>query len=175
MPYQLWGGQLKKALMFLVVLPAMLGASRPQEKPFELKKGDRVAFLGDAFFERALRHGYLETLITRRFKDATIHFRNLGWSGDTVFGHGRASFGTTEDGYRRLISDIGQLKCESDVRDRTLPRPTLVGVQGGRFRPGRPGASVRNRGSARIVGTVADRRRTIVFLSRSNFSVGSGY
>ena len=99
---------MKRGTGLLLAVPLLL-AFRPPE-PFELKEGDRVAFIGNAFFERDLQHNYLETQLTSRFKDRNVVFRNFGWSGDTVFGHGRASFGTPEDGTRRLLRDVGLLK-----------------------------------------------------------------
>ena len=41
--------------------------------------------------ERDQAHGYLETILTARHPGLT--FRNLGWSGDTVFGEAQASHG----------------------------------------------------------------------------------
>src|SRR6185312_12691836 len=37
-------------------------------------------------------------------------FRNLGWSGDTVFGDARAGFGTQVDGFRHLKEHVLALK-----------------------------------------------------------------
>ena len=77
---------------------------------FELKDGDRVVFVGDALIERDASHGYLETVLTARYPDRQISFRNLGWSGDTVYGHARAGFGTPADGFKQLESHILSLK-----------------------------------------------------------------
>ena len=54
--------------------------------PIEFKEGDRVVFLGNGLLERAQRYGFVETELTRRWPDRSIVFRNLAWSGDTVFG-----------------------------------------------------------------------------------------
>ena len=35
-----------------------------------------------------------------------LRFRNLGWSGDTVFGDARAGFDTAVEGYNRLKEQI---------------------------------------------------------------------
>ena len=48
--------------------------------PFELKDGDRVAFIGGTFVEREQNYSYLETLLRTRWPDRKITFRNLGWS-----------------------------------------------------------------------------------------------
>ena len=77
---------------------------------FELKDGDRVIFVGDALIERDASHGYLETVLTARYPERQIYFRNLGWSGDTVYGHARAGFGTPADGFKQLEGHILLLK-----------------------------------------------------------------
>ncbi len=69
---------------------------------FELKDGDRVVFLGATFIEREQQHGYLELALTARWPDRHITFRNLGWSGDTVFGEARARFGDQREGFSHL-------------------------------------------------------------------------
>ena len=78
----------------------------PAPPSFELLDGDRVVFVGSALIERAQDHGYLETLLTARYPDRTILSRNLGWSGDTVFGEARAGFGTAADGFERLEEHV---------------------------------------------------------------------
>lgn len=78
--------------------------------PFALKDGDRVVLLGDTFVERDQKYGYLETLLTLQNNDKNIVFRNLGWSGDTVFGHARAGFGTQPEGYKHLKDHVLALK-----------------------------------------------------------------
>ena len=77
-----------------------------------LRDGDRVVFLGNTFFERALDHGYLETSLTVRWPEKRIIFRNLGWDGDTVYGHSRAGgrrrqvFGDAEEGFQRMMEHL---------------------------------------------------------------------
>src|ERR1041384_2407567 len=57
--------------------------------PFELKDGDRVVFLGDTFIEREQYYGWIELMLTTRFSDRNVTFRNLGWSADTPAGDSR--------------------------------------------------------------------------------------
>ena len=45
-----------------------------------------------------------------QFPGKKIVFRNLGWSGDTVFGQARARFGTVEDGFEHLEVQINSLE-----------------------------------------------------------------
>jgi lysophospholipase L1-like esterase len=81
-----------------------------QGRPFELADGDRVALVGNSFFERDLRHNDLEVRLLSRFPGRTIRFRNLGWDGDTVFGTARAGFGSPEDGFRHLQKTLAEVK-----------------------------------------------------------------
>src|SRR5687768_7871215 len=76
---------------------------------FELKDGDRVVFIGNTFFEREGRYGYIETMLTTRYPGRRITFRNLGWSGDTVWGESRGYF-EPEKGYQNLIDLVAELK-----------------------------------------------------------------
>ena len=85
-------------LLALAVLPAPAGAAGP----LELKDGDRVVFLGNTLIEREQRYGYWESALTLANPDKNITFRNLGWSGDTVWGEARASFDSPAVGFRRL-------------------------------------------------------------------------
>ncbi len=89
---------------------ASLAAAQPAAKsvpePFTLRDGDRVVLLGSTFIERAQSHGYLETALTSRFPGANLQFRNLGWSGDNVFGEARAGFGPVEEGFKHLKDHV---------------------------------------------------------------------
>jgi lysophospholipase L1-like esterase len=77
---------------------------------FQLKDGDRVVLVGNTLIEREQRYGYWETLLTSRYPDRNITFRNLGWSGDTVFGEAQAGFGSVADGFRHLKEHVLALK-----------------------------------------------------------------
>jgi len=68
-----------------------------------LKSGDRIVLVGGTMIEREQREGYWETALTLRNPALNLTFRNLGWSGDTVFGEARAWFDPPEKGYARLI------------------------------------------------------------------------
>ena len=92
------------------LLLVVSAATASAEAPFELKDGDRVVFLGGTFIERDQSYGYLETLLTARFPDRNITFRNLGWSGDTVWGEARARFGPVAEGFDHLKKHVEALK-----------------------------------------------------------------
>ena len=73
---------------------------------FQLQDGDRVVFLGNSVFEEDLRYGYLEFLLTTAFAEKHVTFRNLGWSGDTVFGEARSYYTSPPTAYDLLIQQL---------------------------------------------------------------------
>ena len=76
----------------------------------ELKDGDRIVWIGNTLVEREQRFGYWESALHAAFPDRRWTFRNLGWSGDTVFGDARAGFDSPARGYERLVSLTLELK-----------------------------------------------------------------
>jgi lysophospholipase L1-like esterase len=90
------------------LIPLLL-AGTAQAVPLDLVDGDRVVFIGDGFFERDIRHNYLETLLTIRHPNADVTFRNLGWSGDTVFVPARAGSAPNK-GFDLLVDHVKDLK-----------------------------------------------------------------
>jgi lysophospholipase L1-like esterase len=96
----------------LIPTPARGAAAAVDDapEPFEFRDGDRVAFIGNTFVEREQVYSYLETLLRSRYPDRDITFRNLGWSGDTVFGHARSYFDPPEKGFERLDKIAHELK-----------------------------------------------------------------
>jgi lysophospholipase L1-like esterase len=98
-----------KRLLPLLLLIPFPAAARAAER-FELRDGDRVALLGSTVIEREQRYGYWETALTSRYPDRNIVFRNLGWSGDTVWGEARAAFDTPREGYQRLLAATRAVK-----------------------------------------------------------------
>lgn len=89
-----------------LIVVSMAGAA----EPFALRDDDRVVLVGSTLIEREQRYGYWETALTLSYPDKSIIFRNLGWSGDTVFGDARAGFGTQVDGFRQLKDHVLALK-----------------------------------------------------------------
>jgi lysophospholipase L1-like esterase len=77
---------------------------------FQFADGDRVVFLGSTYIEREQLYGYWETYLTRANPDKSVVFRNLGWSGDTVWGEARAGFETARAGYQRLLAQTLAVK-----------------------------------------------------------------
>jgi lysophospholipase L1-like esterase len=88
------------AVAWLAALPALSHAA-DDPPALELRDGDRVVFGGDGFFEYDHERGYLETELTARFPDRDVRFRNLGRTGDTVWGDAWAGFDTAVQGFDR--------------------------------------------------------------------------
>jgi outer membrane protein assembly factor BamB len=72
--------------------------------------GDRVVLLGNTFIERDANYGHIETLLTAAISNKDVTFRNLGWSGDSVYGHSRSYFGPPEEGFNRLKAHLELIK-----------------------------------------------------------------
>lgn len=95
--------------VFLLLLTLVCGPSLAQNKSpnaFTLKDGDRVVFLGNSIFENEFQYGYLELALTTRFADKGITFRNLGWTGDNVWGQARSTYTNPPTPYEHLMQDI---------------------------------------------------------------------
>src|ERR1700722_11279083 len=83
---------------FTILIVALAPVAARAADAFILKDGDRVVLIGSTLVEREQRDGYWETALTERYPGVT--FRNLGWSGDSVFGIAQASFGSVADGFK---------------------------------------------------------------------------
>jgi lysophospholipase L1-like esterase len=99
--------KLSVAVFLVTGIHSTLWAS---QGPLTLNDGDRVLLLGSALIEHEQDHGFLETRLTQRFPDASITFRNFGWSGDTVSGTARTSGFQNPDGFARLLKEVHAYK-----------------------------------------------------------------
>src|SRR5580704_4195401 len=97
-------------MFFSTALIAFAIAQQPPPKPFEFKDGDRIVWIGNTLVEREQRYGYWESALLAANKDKKLTFRNLGWSGDTVFGDARAGFDNAAKGFERLVTLTLELK-----------------------------------------------------------------
>ncbi|MBI1899478.1 MAG: hypothetical protein HYS13_00005, partial [Planctomycetia bacterium] len=70
----------------------------PKPDPFDLRDGDRVAFIGDVLIEREQIAGHIETMLTLRYPNRHVTFRNLGWSGDRPDGISREGLSLLQAG-----------------------------------------------------------------------------
>jgi len=96
------------------------GASSASGASWSLRDGDRIVFLGDTFVEREGDRGFIETALVAAHPEASLTFRNLGWSGDTVWAESRGVFDQPAKGYDRMLTLVHELK------------PTIVFVAYGR-------------------------------------------
>jgi lysophospholipase L1-like esterase len=106
-----------KAWIASLLLVVAAPAARAQEKPkVEFRDGDRIAFVGNDFFDGDRHQAYIETQFTTRFPGKHLTFRNLGYSGDTVRADARnlcagwENFGPEDQGFDRLKSLLGHIK-----------------------------------------------------------------
>lgn len=97
--------------MMTWALAALAGAA-VQAEPFAFRDGDRVALVGNTVIERAQTFGHLETLLSLAAGEGVknLTFRNLGWSGDSVYGDARSYFGPPQEGRDRLKKVIAEVK-----------------------------------------------------------------
>ena len=83
---------------------------------FELKDGDRIVFLGNSLFENDFQYGYLELALTTRWPERNVTYRNIGWTGDNVFGVARSTITNPPTAYELLMDHL------------TKAQPTVVFV-----------------------------------------------
>ncbi len=104
-------GHIVCRLIFLVcIFGNMFLATTSHAAAFELRDGDRVVFLGNTLIEREQQTGHWETMLTAAWLERNITFRNLGWSGDTVWADSRGIFDNPATGYKRMIDQLKELK-----------------------------------------------------------------
>lgn len=151
---------LRAALGLLAGIVVHAGAATAAE-PFVLKDGDRVVFLGNSFFERAIHSGHLEAALTLSWPERRITFRNLGWDGDTVYGHSRAGgrrravFGDPNEGFAKMAAHINTLD------------PTVIFVAYGwnESFDDKGGVESFRAGLAKLIRETGDKKRRYVLLS----------
>jgi lysophospholipase L1-like esterase len=94
----------------LPLVLALLVPAADAANPFHFADGDRVVMIGGTLIEREQKSGDWELALMLLNKDKTVTFRNLGWSGDTVWGESRGSFDGQPKGYQKLVSLTKELK-----------------------------------------------------------------
>ncbi len=152
---------LRCALLALLLVSGSLAATARAAEPsapFELVDGDRVVLIGNTLIERAQRYGYWETALTAHYPQRNITFRNLGWSGDTVFGEARARFGNAAEGFAHLEKHLRQAK----------PTVILVGYGSNAAHAGEAGLPEFLRGLDRLLGVLESTDARIVLLAPRN-------
>jgi len=76
---------------------------------WSLRDGDRVVLLGDAFVERDGELGIIESALVAGHPRHRLSFRNLGWTGDTVWAESRGVFDPPSAGYARMLTLVKEL------------------------------------------------------------------
>ena len=92
------------------LLPSLVAADERAAGPSLFEDGDLVVLLGGTLVERAQEYGHWEAALQLAHPDKTLRFRNLGWSGDTVWAESRGQFDPPEEGYKRMIQQVTALK-----------------------------------------------------------------
>lgn len=143
------------AALFITLLSGLASVWVRGDEAFELKDGDRVAFLGDTFFEQAIRYGQIETALSSRWPDRRIVFRNIGWSGDNPLGRARAFFDPVDKGFENLEKHLG------------LAKPTVVIISYGAMDSfeGEAGLDVFIEGMNTLIDTIEKSNARIAILS----------
>lgn len=101
----------KLGLLFFLLTSVLSRMALGQTaEAFDLKSGDRLIFLGNSLMEDDVQFGYLELALTTRFPNRDVTFRNIGWSGDNVFGAARSYVTTPPSPYELLIQQIANAK-----------------------------------------------------------------
>ncbi len=129
----------------------------PPVAKFELRDGDRIVLLGNTLIERDQSHGFLETTLTERFHRhlQRLIFRNLGWSGDTVWGDARGIFDKPPAGYQNLMASVAA----------AAPTVILVGYGTNESFAGQPGVARFEEGLNRLLDDLDKTHARIVLLS----------
>jgi hypothetical protein len=142
-------------LMAVFVWSSFFASAVSGAEPFEFADGDRVVLIGNTLIEREQRYGYWETAITAHNPKLNITFRNLGWSGDTVFGEAQAGFGKAEDGFKHLVEHVKALK----------PTVLVMGFGGVEAFEGEKGLARFIKGYNTLIETAASPKTRLIFLS----------
>ena len=112
---------LRVALVATLPLAVLSAGDAPAR--LELREGDRVVLLGDTLIEREQYHGWIELMLTARFAERNVTFRNLGWSGDTPAGDSRFGLSLLQAGKEPANEGWTQL-----VKQLEDAKPTVVFV-----------------------------------------------
>lgn len=100
---------MKRILSLGVALAALVlcGSNQAAEAKLELRKGDRIALIGNALADRMQHSGWLETLIHAKFPDHQLVFRNLAVAGDELTTwHRSENFGSRDEWLKKVQADV---------------------------------------------------------------------
>jgi lysophospholipase L1-like esterase len=134
---------------------ALLAALPAFAEPIEFKSSDRVILIGGTMIEREQRYGYWEAMLTARYPG--IRFRNLGWSGDDVFGVARRAFevGDANIGRKRLV----------DLALNEKPTVILIAYGGNEAFEGEAGLDKFRKGYEKLLDELAPAKARTILMS----------
>lgn len=133
--------------ILVLLLLSSFTSAQESAKGSVLKKGHRVAIVGDSITEQKLYSKFIETYLTLCLSDLDLHVLQLGWSGETAPGFlGRMNndllpwkpdvvttcYGMNDGGYRAYDESIGKqyLAAMTDIVGRLKKSGATVVVGG---------------------------------------------
>ena len=96
--------------LFTLLMLSTIASVAVADENFLLQDGERVLLLGNTLVEREQEYGDWELQLGLAGGDRQITFRNLGWSGDTVWTESRGLFDPPAAGYQRTLELVNELK-----------------------------------------------------------------
>ncbi len=120
-----------------------------------LRDGDCLVLVGNTLIEREQRYSFLETCLAASQPAVRVTVRNLGWSGDTVFGDARAGFDTPREGFQRLVQHVAALR----------PSVLVVGYGGNEAFAGPQGLEPFRQGLQRLLDAVQRPSMRVILLT----------
>lgn len=93
-------------ILLALLLTSLLGTA--QNKAVSLKKGDRIAIIGNSLAERFQYDGWLETYLQAAYPNNDLTIRNLGYSGDQVHYRPRShkGFGSADSHLKKVRASV---------------------------------------------------------------------
>lgn len=122
-----------------------------------LQDNDTVAWIGSGFTERMQQSNWVDLVLSAA--NPSLKFRNIGWSGDTVFGDARGVFGGREDGFKRLVGDL----------DKAHASAALVCYGENECRAGEAGLEEFEAGYRRLLKNLSDRNIRVALILPRKF------
>ena len=95
------------ALLSVLFVAGLSKRGVAADPAFELRKGDRISYIGNTLSDRMQHHAWLETYIQAAYPQHELTFRNLGFPGDEVKTRSRsANFGSPDQWMTKMQSDV---------------------------------------------------------------------
>jgi len=90
-----------------LLLGLMLPGSAQSAPPLQLRKGDHIAYIGNAMADRMQHSAWLETYIHATFPDYDLTVRNLGFPGDELKVRNREdNFGSPDEWLTKVKASV---------------------------------------------------------------------